>query len=459
MLTFTDIQSTPKKIEMQIEINEVEFDLNLPRIDEIEPIKLSINRLFANLNAIDEIALNAEVSDDEYHKLKKDNMVFVEKIMEEVKEEFCRTNKRFGQFMIEGRIISFFSEKVETQMSLLRQDRFEKEAIQSIKSLFVTFYKEFQDQAEKRADEYGKLNKLVQKPVNGVIVFEDDKSFSFHVTKFGYAYPQEMNTQVANWKELMDKVIHKELEKMVLQSMDIRDEFVQRFKKFFSPIQNYEDVLTVGEFQFGRGEVMNFWAERFSFTGGFNFHFFKALGFFEKFESEFIGRLNETNNRVKAMIAKYRQVDPNISIEQLYVANLGSFLKGKRALADASIDAKSDLKYHYINNLDERKILPFIKLSTNNFAKMFRGSALSDRVIVRPSNKAGLYRNEVIVVTMANDKNDPKSYLIDHRFENLHLVKSEDYSDRIVAEGGGVCFDADYKFSYYLTTTDMRKVA
>src|SRR5690606_1395994 len=91
----------------------------------------------------------------------------------------------------------------------------------------------FRTKAYKKFKDYLQLKMLVRKPLEGMVVVDSDNSFSFHTVRFGYTHFHDKNSEVAHWKEMLDSVIQKHIEKMVTESQLMRDNFLGIFLRLF----------------------------------------------------------------------------------------------------------------------------------------------------------------------------------------------------------------------------------
>jgi hypothetical protein len=456
MMKMSELQSSKNKIEMVIEIDEVEFKSFLPSEESLSPIEEKYQALAEVIVKFRDLVNDEKIDHELFLAKQKHMVVALRNAVIDVREQLDEVNNLLANPCVASLYENMIA-KADPHIENLHAGRFEIESLVYIGKLVRDTYDAFKSRAMKRIEEYTQLLSLIKKPLNGVLVFEDDKNYSFHVTKFGYAYPKEQNAQVAHWKELIDVIILRGIERQVLISMDIRDNFLMEMGQLFRPIASFEEVLTLGEFLRARGEVMNFWSENFTYTEGFNYHFFKSLGFFENFEKTFLAKINGVHQKVLKRFELFKKNDPSLTIDSMVNVNLKQFLEKPFILGDSSISSEDEMRYFYANMMDAKKAEKFLKHTANSFAKKLNGTLISERTIARPVSK-GSYRTELVVIAFNND-NAPATLHISNKMKDLCPVKSEEYSDRITSENGNICFDADYKISYFLSTTEIKQVA
>lgn len=441
---------------MTIEIDEVEFDSYLPSAANLEPIEEKYMALAEVIVKFRDLVTNEKMDHDTFLSKQKHLVVALRNCIIDVREKLGEVNNFLASPCLPS-VYEGIIDRADPHIDNLHAERFEIESLIYIGKLVRNAYEAFRAKALKRIETYSHLRALAKKPMYGVLVFEGDKNYVFHVTKFGFTYPKDQNSQVAIWKELIDTIILRGIERQVLVSMDIRDNFMNEMGQLFRPISSFEEVLTLGEFLRARGEVMNFWSENFSYTEGFNFHFFQSLGFFENFEKNFLGKINSVHQKVLKRFDLFKKNDPSLTLDSMVNINLKQFLEKPFLLGDITISSDGEMQYFYANMMESKKADKFLKLTANSFAKKLNGTLISDRTIARSVDK-GSYRTEVVVIAFNHDQS-PATLHIDRKLKDLCPVKSEEYSDRITSENGKVCFDADYTISYFLSTTDIKQVA
>lgn len=456
MMKLSDLRSSKNKIEMSVEIDEIEFDSGLPKNTDLDPAESKYRFAIGIILEYRNLIHDSEMDRDLLLKKRKYLLLNLRNSVIDIREGLIEINNTLSQPCLPS-VFEGILDRAEPFLENLQFERLEIESLTYIGKTLKDAYEAFREKAIKRIDVYSQLRALIKKPMQGVLVFEDDKNFVFHVTRFGFVHSPDQNTQIAHWKELLDGIILRGIQRQVLASMDIRDNFMNEMSQLFKPIATFEDVLTIGEFLRARGEVMNFWSENFTYTEGFNYHFFKSLGFFESFKQNFLGKIDSVHSKVLARFNLFRKNDPSITMDAIVNVNLKQFLEKPFLVSDLSLSPDDEMQYFYANMMDSSKSHKFLKLTASNFAKKLNGILLDDRTIVRAVSK-GSYRTEVVVIAFNHDKG-PASLHVTRKLKELFQVKTEEYSDRITSENGKICFDADYTISYLLSTTDIKQVA